>query len=60
MDMKKAEAIIYAACGLEWHEWEKIAEMVERKFERAKKAAKYSTQDAEHAIRTLAAEQPGR
>ena len=58
MNFEKAEKIITAACGLEWQEWERIAEMVERKFARAKAQAKYSQQDAEHAVIALKAEAP--
>lgn len=58
MDMKKAEAIILSASGLEWQEWEKIAEMVERKFERAKAKAKFTIEEATHAVQTLSAELP--
>ena len=58
MDFERADKIIAAACGLEWQEWERIAAMVERKFERARAKAKYTEQDAEHAMRTLRAETP--
>lgn len=58
MDAKKAETIITAAAGMEYRDWERVRDMIERKFETAKKAATISEQDAEHAIQMLMAELP--
>lgn len=60
MDAKKAETIITAAAGMEYRDWEKVRDMIERKFHEKQAQVEITQQEAWHGLQMLMAEMPRR